>query len=93
MGTLQDLVIGGYDGFAMTETSHLPILVQIARGIDYLHQLGIVHGNLKPTNVLVSFPNEENAEPRDGCVLSIAGTQWRCRLISLPSAASSDLLF
>ena len=59
MGTLQDLVTGGYEGFAMTDTSHLPILVQIARGIDYLHQLGIVHGNLKPTNVLVSFPNEE----------------------------------
>ena len=63
MGTLHDLVIGGYEGFAMTETSHLPILVQIARGIDYLHQIKIIHGNLKPTNVLVSFPNEETAEP------------------------------
>ena len=77
MGTLQDLVIGGYDGFAMTETSHLPILVQIVRGIDYLHQLGIVHGNLKPTNVLVSFPNEENGQPEPMIKLADFGLlQW-----------------
>ena len=63
MGTLADLVCGGNDDFAMTEQSHLPVLYQITAGLNQLHSLGIVHGNLKPSNILVSFPKGNGTEP------------------------------
>ena len=63
MGTLEDLVCGGNDDFAMTEQSHLPVLRQITAGLNQLHSLGIVHGNLKPSNILVSFPDGDTGEP------------------------------
>ena len=63
MGTLEDLVCGGYDDFAMTDESHLPILHQITAGLNQLHSFGIVHGNLKPSNILVSFPKGDTNEP------------------------------
>ena len=63
MGTLDDLVCGGYEDFAMTDESHLPIIRQITAGLNQLHSLGIVHGNLKPSNILVSFPKGDETEP------------------------------
>ena len=33
------------------------VLHQIVKGVHHLHLLNIVHGDLKPSNVLVSFPN------------------------------------
>ena len=63
MGTLEDLVCGGDEDFAMTDQSHLPILYQITAGLNQLHSLGIVHGNLKPSNILVSFPKGDGTEP------------------------------
>ena len=67
MGTLQDLVCGDYGdyggNFAMTEQSHLPVLHQITAGLNQLHSLGIVHGNLKPSIIFVSFPKGDKDEP------------------------------
>ena len=64
MGTLEDLVCGPYkDAFAMTEQSHLPFFYQITAGLNQLHSLGIVHGNLKPSNILLSFPKGNTKEP------------------------------
>ena len=63
MGTLEDLVCGGNEDFAMTNESHLPVIRQITAGLNQLHSLGIVHGNLKPTNILVSFPKGDTNEP------------------------------
>ena len=63
MGTLEDLVCGVNDDFAMTEQSHIPVLNQITSGLNQLHSLGIVHGNLKPSNILVSFPKADGTEP------------------------------
>ena len=63
MGTLHDLVCGGYDDFAMTDQSYLSVIRQITEGLNQLHSLGIVHGNLKPSNILVSFPKGDGTEP------------------------------
>jgi len=63
MGTLEDLVCGSYGDFAMTDESHLPVLYQIMSGLNQLHSLGVVHGNLKPSNILVSFPKGDGTEP------------------------------
>ena len=63
MGTLEDLVCGGDDNFAMTDESHFPVLYQITAGLNQLHSLRIVHGNLKPSNILISFPKGDTGEP------------------------------
>ena len=64
MGSLEDLICGDYDDFAMTDLSHLPILNQIMSGLNQLHSLGIVNGHLsRPSNVLVSFPKGDTDEP------------------------------
>ena len=39
------------------------ILYQISLGLDHLHFLEIVHGNLKPSNILVSIPASSNVRP------------------------------
>ena len=64
MGSLEDLVCSDYeDDFEMTDSSHVPVLYQITAGLNQLHSLGIVHGNLKPSNILVSFPKGDGTEP------------------------------
>ena len=40
------------------------LMVQVARGLQFLHSLGIVHNDLKPKNVLL-FPGGEE----DGCLV------------------------
>ncbi|MFO7564187.1 MAG: protein kinase [Enhygromyxa sp.] len=38
------------------------MFVQLARALDYIHALGMVHEDIKPTNVLVTIP--ANAQPQ-----------------------------
>ena len=52
MGTLEELM----EGITLKNRSHLAILRHITTGVHYLHLLGIVHGNLKPSNILISYP-------------------------------------
>jgi len=59
IGTLEDLVCGGYYNKFAKMTNRLPvnILHQITKGVRHLHLLKTVHGNLKPSNVLISYPS------------------------------------
>ncbi len=41
-------------GRALIEEDWLALLKQVGSAIDYAHELGIVHGGLKPTNILVA---------------------------------------
>jgi len=34
-------------------------LIDIAAGMDYLHSLGVINGDLKPANVLLKSTNED----------------------------------
>lgn len=54
-GTLKDLVKGRYKGPSVG--SRADVLRQILKGMAHLHLLKIVHGNLKPTNILISIPS------------------------------------
>ncbi|KAG9041371.1 hypothetical protein FS837_012363 [Tulasnella sp. UAMH 9824] len=36
----------------------IPLIVQIARGLVYLHNLDIMHGSLKPSNILINDKGE-----------------------------------
>ena len=53
-GTLEDLVKGRYTG--PSAGSRLEVLRQVLKGLAHLHVLDIVHGDLKPTNILISIP-------------------------------------
>ena len=52
-GTLEDVVHGRCEGPPDP-------LQQITSGLIFLHSLNIVHGHLKPSNILVSFPTGNN---------------------------------
>ena len=52
-GNLEDYVLGQYKEPRLGQSKE--ICRQITNGLQHLHLLKIVHGNLKPTNILISF--------------------------------------
>src|SRR5690606_36724066 len=40
------------------------VVVQLARALDYIHALGFVHGDIKPSNVLVCRPEIGGGMPQ-----------------------------
>ena len=52
--TLAHLLEQGEQGFVTSYAKILAIYEQVVQGVDYLHQLGMSHGDIKPQNVLVS---------------------------------------
>jgi eukaryotic-like serine/threonine-protein kinase len=51
-----ELVDGGTAGRLAGLPDRLAALAQIAGALDYAHELGIVHCDVKPSNILVSLP-------------------------------------
>jgi serine/threonine protein kinase/tetratricopeptide (TPR) repeat protein len=47
-----------------TRETVVEVMVQLARALDYIHTLGLVHGDIKPSNVLVCRPEGEGAAPQ-----------------------------
>lgn len=52
--TLARLLDEGEQGFVSSYKRILDIYSQILAGVDYLHSLGISHGDIKPQNILVA---------------------------------------
>jgi serine/threonine protein kinase len=53
--TLENLVNKKYEG--QDVGSKLEILKQITQGLEYLHSNDVVHRDIKPQNILISFPH------------------------------------
>jgi len=58
-GNLHDLYNGRYNGPEVGDCRS--VLSQITTGLQYLHSLEIVHGNLKPSNILISIPKDHSS--------------------------------
>ena len=59
-GTLEEYLNGKYVGPRFL--NELEILHQVVQGLAHLHRLGIVHRDIKPTNILIFIPSEGSDE-------------------------------
>lgn len=78
----------------MEENQELPLdqklatIAQVAEGLAFAHSRGIVHGNLKPSNIFVDAA-------RDVCILDFGTARWLAALIdagSRPEALVANYL-
>ena len=42
--------------------SHFQIALQIAKGLQHIHSKNLVHRDIKPGNILISYPNQQNGQ-------------------------------
>ena len=56
--TLHDYCTGKYNG---TMPNEWECLLDMADGLQYIHSKNIVHGDIKPRNILISLPDEDGS--------------------------------
>lgn len=61
-GTLEDYVEGLYQGASIGATRD--ILLQMTEGLCFLHSKEIIHGDIEPTNILISKPSGMTDKPQ-----------------------------
>lgn len=61
------------------------MMLQIARGLEHLHKNNIVRQDIKPANILVSFPDSKTNLPPQ---MKLADF-WLCRLVKSDGSESS----
>ena len=55
VGTLEDVFLGPCDHLPMSEIpDHFQGLLHMARGLEHIHSKGMLHGSVKPSNILIS---------------------------------------
>ena len=72
-----ELVDGGTATALAEQGDRLAALAQIADALDYTHRCGIVHGDVKPSNILVSQDFTRAVLIDFGVAHTVAETVWR----------------
>lgn len=54
-GTLRDFIKRGVTGEALSFSEAKSLIADIIQGLDYIHSHAIIHGDLKPENVLLTY--------------------------------------
>lgn len=57
---MDELVKGRYRGPPIGDIDERVILFQVSKGLEHLHNKNIVHGDIKPSNILIFFPSPAN---------------------------------
>jgi serine/threonine protein kinase len=82
-GTLEDVVSGSCEGPADP-------LQQITCGVEHLHYIGIPHGDLKPSNILVSFATQASRPTMKLADFGLRHLRRSCRMQKFLPASSVE---
>eukprot|EP00533_Pseudo-nitzschia_delicatissima_P000770 CAMPEP_0116077880 /NCGR_PEP_ID=MMETSP0327-20121206/301_1 /TAXON_ID=44447 /ORGANISM="Pseudo-nitzschia delicatissima, Strain B596" /LENGTH=556 /DNA_ID=CAMNT_0003568381 /DNA_START=956 /DNA_END=2627 /DNA_ORIENTATION=- len=90
------VVVDAYDSDLETAREKLSrkqmnsVIAQVVKGIIYLHQHGVVHHDIKPSNILVNYNVEKNDLETEGvngsCEGIVEAVIYDFRSVSIPSA-------
>ncbi|KAI8143516.1 kinase-like domain-containing protein [Fennellomyces sp. T-0311] len=85
--TLHDFIKYRNQSCEVDSQRNIDIFSQILEGAHYMHSQGVIHRDLKPTNIFLSMPSSLNDHPYRKC--SQSGRRGRSRANSLASMSSS----
>ncbi|MFH1654598.1 MAG: serine/threonine-protein kinase, partial [Pseudomonadota bacterium] len=88
--------IEGYDIFVFTRTlseeGMIPLFIQMLEGLQFIHDNGLLHGDIKPENILIKKENDKSVAKIIDFGIATAITGDKKQLLGTPMYVSPEIM-